>query len=568
MPGKSSLIARALVILAALFGLLVGYYWIHKPSNLAVLTNVGGVLLDLAVVAALFGIAGGIGRAALARLDLSAVTRAERVALEDGIGVGLIALAALILGLLGWFRPPLLWALLIVAALLLRKPLLGWLRDLRDVARSAIHIESTGQGLIALYCAVMLALALLIALAPPTHWDSLTYHLVGAQRYVQAGAITAQPDNFYLGLSQNVEMLYGLTMGLFGRATAAAPVHFALGLIALLATAGATRRYAGRGAGWLAALLLLSAYNVWALFGWAYVDLGALAYGALALIAATAWRETNARGWLILMGGIVGLAMGVKYTTGALGIALGVFVLIRQPRRVVQNGAIMLIAALLAFAPWMIKGALLYHNPIYPFVFNGLNWNAERAAAFSFSDYNLIARGDGWQLPILPVAATIFGADNVDGFGFTLGPWLLTAFLLLPLVWAFLDARARRFARDMVTLIVPLLVFWAAGGGAERRRRADAPDDHGVSRFRRRRGGRADRAGAVPQEAARHRLHRARGAGADAGADADRRRLGSQLRESAVLSAGAGGHGRVHVRQHGRVLRRAQTTCRRTRGFC
>jgi 4-amino-4-deoxy-L-arabinose transferase-like glycosyltransferase len=186
-------------------------------------------------------------------------------------------------------------------------------------------------------------------------------------------------------LSQNVEILYGLTFGLFGRATAAAPVHFGLGVIALLATAGVTRRFAGRSAGWVAALLLLSAYNVWALFGWAYVDLGTLAYGALALIAATAWRESRTRGWLIMMGVIVGLAMGVKYTTLALGIALGLFVLIHEPRRVIQNGAIMIVAGLIAFAPWAAKGLLLYHNPIYPFVFNGLNWNAERSEEFRFA---------------------------------------------------------------------------------------------------------------------------------------------------------------------------------------
>ena len=114
------------------------------------------------------------------------------------------------------FRPPLLWVLLIVAGVLLRKSLSGWLRDSFGVLRS-IRIESVGQGAALLYCAIMLALALVIALAPPTHWDSLTYHLVAAQRYFQKGAITAQPDNFYLGLSQNVEMLYGLTIGLFGR---------------------------------------------------------------------------------------------------------------------------------------------------------------------------------------------------------------------------------------------------------------------------------------------------------------------------------------------------------------
>ena len=462
MPAKSpaTLLIRALILFVALFALLIGYYWVHKPFDLPVFQSVGGALLDVLTVAALFGIAGGIGRATLARLNLSTVTRAERIALEGGIGLGIVALGTLIFGLIGLFRPLLLWILLIVAAMLLRKSLIGWLRDGLDLLRS-IRIQSFGQGAAMFYCAVMLALALLIALAPPTHWDSLTYHLVAVQRYVQLGRISEQPDNFYLGLSQNVEMLYGLTFGLFGRVTAAAPVHFGLGILALLATAGVTRRFAGRSAGWVAALLLLSAYNVWALFGWAYVDLGTLLYGSLALIAATVWRESRSRGWLIVMGAIVGLAMGVKYTTLALGIALGLFVLIHEPRRVIQNGAIMIVAGLIAFAPWAAKGLLLYHNPVYPFVFNGLNWNAERSEEFSFSAYSLIARGDVWQIPVLPVAATILGQDNTDGFGFTLGPWLLTLFLLLPLVWTFLESPARQLARDALTLILPLLAFWA-----------------------------------------------------------------------------------------------------------
>ncbi|MBI1256587.1 MAG: hypothetical protein GC204_03875 [Chloroflexi bacterium] len=462
MPAKSpaNLLIRALILFVALFALLIGYYWVHKPFDLLVFKSVGGALLDLLTVGALFGIAGGLGRAALARNDLSAINRAERIALECGLGIGIIALGALIFGLIGLFRPLLLWAVLIVVTVILRKSLLAWLRDCLSLLRS-IRVESPGRAAAMLYCVFMLGLALLIALAPPTHWDSLTYHLIAAERYIRLGAITAQPDNFYLGLSQNVEMLYGLTFGLFGRVTAAAPVHFGLGIIALLATAGVTRRYAGRSAGWVAALLLLSSYNLWALFGWAYVDLGTLMFGALALIAATAWREARTRGWLVLIGVIVGLAMGVKYTTAALGIALGLFVLLHEPRRAIQNGAIILVAALIAFAPWMIKGLLLYHNPIYPFVFNGLNWNAERSTEFSFSAYNLIAKGEGWQLPVLPVAATIFGRDNADGFGFTLGPWLLTLFLLLPLVWTFLESRARQLARDALTLLLPLVIFWA-----------------------------------------------------------------------------------------------------------
>src|SRR5664279_4612480 len=139
MPTKANLLARALILFVALFVLLSLYYWVHKPFDLPIVTHVGGALLDLLTAAVLFVIAGGIGRAALARIDLSVITRAERIALEDGIGLGMIALATLIFGLIGLFRPLLLWAILIVVALLLRKPLIAWLRDGRDLLRS-IHL--------------------------------------------------------------------------------------------------------------------------------------------------------------------------------------------------------------------------------------------------------------------------------------------------------------------------------------------------------------------------------------------------------------------------------------------
>ncbi len=467
MPAKSTanLLARALLIFVGLFALLIGYYWVHKPFDVSSALLIGGALLDVATVAALFVIAGGIGRTLLSRIDLTGLSRAERLALEGGIGLGVVALAALIFGLIGLFRPLILWALLIIAALLLRRAVIDGLRDLIAVVRSALRVESVGQGLVVGYCALMLALALVIALAPPAHWDSLTYHLIAPTRYLTAGAITPQPDNFYLGLSQNVEMLYGITIGIFGRDTAAAPVHFGIGVLALLATAGLVRRFAGKSAGGWAALLLLSAYNLWALFGWAYVDLATMLYGALMLTALTTWRERrdmlSARGWLIVIGVMVGLAVGVKYAAGMIGVAAGLFILIHQPRRVIGNGLIVAAAALLIFAPWAVKGVALYGNPLYPFAFGGVNWNPDRMRAFQYSAYDLVGRGEAWQLPILPISAAIFGQDNADGFGFTAGTWLLTLFLLLPLVWAWLEARARVLARTVLIFAAPLVLYWA-----------------------------------------------------------------------------------------------------------
>jgi hypothetical protein len=460
---RAGLWLRILLVLIGLLGLLVAYYWVHKPFDLGVALRIGGALLDLLTAGALFVIAAGVGRWLLARLDLTGITRAERAALETACGLGLIAAAAVLLGLLGLFSRASLWLPLLFIAVVLRRSLRAALADGRALM-GAVGAEIPHFKGHAAFITLMLGLALLTALAMPHHWDELVYHLLGPVRYLEAGRIEAQLDNFYLGFPQQTEMLYSITISLLGRDTAAAPVHFGFGVLGLLASAGAARRFAGRAAGWMTVVLLLSSFNLAALFGWPYADLPVLTYGALALIAAERWRETRADGWLLLMGALGGLAFSVKYTAAALLLALGVFVAWherRAPARLLRGGLILGLTAAFVFLPWAIKGLALYGNPVYPFIFNGVNWDAGRSAAFSFSGRGLLGMDAAWQIPILPVAATVFGLDKTDGFGFTAGPWLLTAFLLLIPTWGWLSARARSLARDAGLLLAPLLIFWA-----------------------------------------------------------------------------------------------------------
>ncbi len=464
MRNTFGILIRALIIFIGMFALIVAYYWVHRPFDIEPglpiapsALRLGGMVIDLLTVGVIFAAAGGLGRLILSRLDMP--SRAERFALEGGIGLGAISLITLALGLVGLFRGIVFAIVLIAVLILLHRQVIGWLRDGRELLCS-IRLQSAGVTLTVIFTAILLVLALFIALAPSTHWDSTTYHLLAPQQYLRAGQILAQPDNFYLGLSQNVEMLYSVGIGLFGRDTTAAPIHWGIGVLALIGIAGLTRRFAGHATAWLAILLLLSAYNLWALFGWSYVDLGNLLFGTLALIASVRWRETGGRGWIMLMGVILGLAMGVKYTAAAMGVAMSVYLLVHQPRQIIRNSAILGIAAVLAFGLWMVKGAALYGNPVYPFFFNGLNWDAGRTLAFSYANRSLLVSGDGWQIPIIPVSATVFGLDYSGGYGFTAGVWLLTSFLLLPLVWRFLDERARRLAKDGLIFLIPLIFFW------------------------------------------------------------------------------------------------------------
>ncbi|MFN8563465.1 MAG: hypothetical protein U0703_18030 [Anaerolineae bacterium] len=352
MPTKSSLLARALIIFIALFALLIAYYWVHKPFDAAVFARVGGALLDLLTVAALIVMVGGIGRAALRRFDLSIVSHAERVALEGGIGAGIVALAALIAGLVGLFRPPLLWALLIVIGILLRRSLVAWLVDLRDLLRAALRVESAWDGMISLYCVLMLALALVNALAPPAHWDSLTYHLVAPQRYLHAGAISAQPDNFYLGFVAERRDALRADDGLVR-----SPHHRRAGAFRprRAGAAGdggrheAICRACRRAAGGAAAAERLQPVGA--------VRLGIRRSRRAAVRRAGAGRrdgvarDQNAR-LARADRGDHRAGDGRQVHDRRLGAALALFVLIHEPRRAVQNGVIIGLAALAAFAPW------------------------------------------------------------------------------------------------------------------------------------------------------------------------------------------------------------------------
>jgi hypothetical protein len=157
-----------------------------------------------------------------------------------------------------------------------------------------------------------------------------------------------------------------------------------------------------------------------------------------------------------------GLALSVKYTAVGLLLGLAIFILVCAPRQAIRNGLIFGVVILLTFLPWAIIGLLLYQNPIFPFIFGGLNLDGGRANTFSTLGTGLLGSANAWQLAVLPLAATVFGVEKLDAFGytFTAGPWLLTAPLLLLLGWRSLDDRARSLARICLLIGLPMLGFW------------------------------------------------------------------------------------------------------------
>lgn len=454
-----------IVLFAAV--LLAAYYVFHKPLPQASFGPVLGVVLDLLAAGGVLasGLALGHwlldGLAARAGIDVDQAGRAARLSMSGLLGLAGLSAAALGLGLIGLYRGLALWLLVIAPLLVFRHSLRAALADLRAMLRAARPNTRFGAFLCA-FVAVELGLVLLIALTPPVTWDALTYHLVEPQRALATGRIAGYDDNFYLGLPKLVETLFGAAIGLFGRDSAAAPLHYSFGLLGLLAVMGLARRWTGKvESAWLTAALLLAGYSTWALFGHAYVDLAIFAYAAAAFVCALAWERDRKAGWLLAAGLLAGSALGVKYTGAPAVLAIGLLVIMRARREALRPLLALAAGAALAWLPWALRGLLLYGNPMYPYVFGGLAWDSRFTAAANAAGRGLLAHGLGWQLPILPLAATVFGGDFEGTYFHTSGPWLLSAPFLLVFAWPWVQAGARQAARSALLLLAIPFAIWA-----------------------------------------------------------------------------------------------------------
>lgn len=460
------MLGRKLLLLFAFILIVLLYIWGHNSGEHAVMLAAGIQAAarsgwDLLASVALLAVSGAIGKRALSHLTLTTLSRPESLALSAAFGLGIISLLTVIAGLAGFFQLSL-WIGLLLLAVLTFSHLRAWLAECRTMIRSILTVSDPWSRFVLTYAAFMLMLALLLALAPPFRWDAVTYHLPIPAQYIRDGAILPNPDNHFFGFPQNMEMLYGLLMLITGADRAPAVLHSLIGILALLAIAGWVSRYTSQTTAATAVLIPLTSYNIWLLFGWAYVDLAMLFYGTLALIAYIEWQGSRSQHWLIVMGILCGFALGVKYTAASISIALAAGIFFAAPRSAFRSLFYFGLCGAIPFIPWMIKGLLLYNNPIYPYLFHGLNWDALRSANFGASTTGLMQLGTFYQLQILllPFSATIFGIHSVSPYMFTTGAWLLTLPFALPVVVKRLDERARWLARALIVPGVVLLLFW------------------------------------------------------------------------------------------------------------
>ena len=439
------------------------YYYAHKPFSNDLAANLGGAVLDTLSVVLLCLTAAGIGRTLHRRWQFfDAFSIGERLALEALGGFGILALLILLVGLINL-------SIISISVLILLCIGLTW-RDIRSWAVDGWGWVQTWQpktnwerGL-TLFIGINLGLAYITALAPPTAFDALTYHLVGPKLWLAEGRFVSLPDNHFFAFPAFTHTLFSGQMALTaGRITGAALLQMVITLLGVVMFASyAARRFSSM-VGLVSAAFFLTATSFWIFLSWPYVDLVVMSYSVVAVIALDEWRVHKSMPWLVLAGIFIGLTLSSKYNAFAFAIIAGLYVVNYSwsdgISTVVRNGAILTGIALIMLAPWLIRTFVFYDNPIYPFGPTTGQWD-ELSNEFYFPDNSEFIGKRWWILAFLPLTLTVIGIGGTDIFDATVGPLYLLLIPFLLLTWSSFNDEQRKRLKGLLLFVLMGCVLW------------------------------------------------------------------------------------------------------------
>lgn len=436
-------------------------------------------LLDVLTAALIAVTSAGVGRAILQRVHpawQSSISRWEQIAGEVLLGLGLLSVLIFLVGIV-WLNAVSVLLLLVGLAVLARRAIASLVADIRQ---RQWKLPTIWDKSLAGFIIVHLLMALIMALTPPTTFDSLTYHLLGPELSIQDGRFSALPDNHFFGFPQQVQTLYAGQMALRTevadtsevRLSSATIIHWLFGAASLLALFGYGLRRFNLRIALLAVAFLLTATTLWSEFSWAYNDLPPIGYGMMAFVAFEFWQQArpgeddslanSKERWLVVAALYVGLAMSIKYTLLALGVAGGVYIMVFSDKQrlisVVKPSAIFVGVASLTLAPWLIRNFIFYDNPVYPFGPYTADWDALKAEWYVNNEASLFNQAP-MQWLFLPLAALILGTEGTE-YQTSITPafWVLIPMLLF--TWRTLPSEWKLSIKRMGVLVGGVYVFW------------------------------------------------------------------------------------------------------------
>ena len=428
-----------------------------------------GHLSDIAVAASILFLATGAGAGLLRIGRIRANGVLEQGVISFSLGFAFVSYLLFGLGSLGWLNIGMVLFVLVCAALL---GLPVWLDAVDKLRKDGVAHPRFGSirwrthwtALLLGGAMVTVAFLNLIAsLAPPTEWDTLSYHLTAVKYFIDQGKVQFVPyQNWALPMASEMWNMLGLLLGsdrlpqIFQWAAGLGSA----GALYVLAAGRTSQR-----TGILAAAIYYTSAHVVYLSSSAKSDLVWFIFVFLSLHALLTWKERKSVNWLLLSAVLTGLSLGTRLQSlfWAPGIGLALVVLLgyswrQAPLRatawVTSYGVIASLVAL----PWWLRNWLAAGDPIWPYgypIFHSRFWTQEL-----YDKYAALTQGAGeglWQyvggLWNLSVNASAWNF----GLRFPITPLILAFLPALLLQWRNVPARARLF---FGVLLVPAAVYY------------------------------------------------------------------------------------------------------------
>ncbi|MGV8041977.1 MAG: hypothetical protein AB2L07_18595 [Thermoanaerobaculaceae bacterium] len=363
-PGSSRLRRLAAIALVGVPAVLVlavvgggeGWAWAWPVVFLRDLALVGAVAVSA------WGIGGTVAGCWRPGLDADE-DRLARIA----VGLGVLGLAVLALGLVGWLSRPA--VTLVVAAGLL----LGGTRFILDSEPPQPRpTERRGRAEVVARLSVVLvaAVALCGSVVPESFYDALYYHTAFPAHFLRLGRIVVFPHAVHSAMPSHVDLCY-VPLVAWGGASTVKLGHFALycGVLAWIAALG--RRLWGRPGGVWAAAILAAVPGMGVMAGLGGIDLGVtfFAAGCVTLTVAGVSAGVLHRPILLAAAFLAGVAAGSKYSALLFvfvwAVAVAAMLLWCRPRRMALAGGLAVLV-MLGGGGWYLRNLVVLGNPLYP----------------------------------------------------------------------------------------------------------------------------------------------------------------------------------------------------------
>jgi len=355
----------------------------------------------------------GVTALRILRVDLR---RAEAICLGYILGAALASTLTLAVAAL-WIARKGVFLVIAGGALMLLWRQREWLRSLPPAP-----LDSIPKALRLLFAAAWLAFGVVYfrqALSPEMSPDAMTYHLGLVNLWNRAHGLMRN-NGMFAAMPEGLEMLFLFAFAI-GRHSAAALVHFSflMCLPWLMVLYGCRFGYP-RGGAAVAAILVFASPLVAADGTAAYNDVALAAIVFATVYLLEKWRRERSMGTLLAASLLAGFAFAVKYTSGPLLVLAAGTVFWELRRTPPRQAAKTLLAALAAMAltpaPYLIRNAIWFQNPVAPFC-NRIFRNPWFHVSFEQGLVENVSHWQGVTWSDVPRELTFGGPKTGESFG-------------------------------------------------------------------------------------------------------------------------------------------------------